>query len=99
MESAVVTMVNLNADPDRTSFSYVAQQLGCPANSSATEEVEFMRSIDGGVIENFLRTHTESNATPSLYFQPSADGKLIFTQQEYLSKGKAGDYADVVGLV
>ena len=99
LESAVVLMSDLSTDPDKTSFSYVAQQLGCPANSSATEEVEFMRSIDAGVIENFLQTHSESNATPSLYFMPSADGKLIFTPQEYLSKGKAGEYADVVGLM
>lgn len=99
LESAVVLMANLATDPDKTSFSYVAQQLGCPANSSATEEVEFMRSIDAGVIENFLQTHSQSNATPSLYFSPSADGKVIFTPQEYLSKGKAGEYADVVGLV
>ena len=99
LESAVVIMANLTKDPDKTSFSYVAQQLGCPANSSATEEVEFMRSIDADVIENFLQTHSQSNATPSLYFQPSADGKVIFTPQEYLSKGKAGEYADVVSLV
>ena len=99
LESAVVLMVNPSTDPDKTSFSYVAQQLGCPTNSSATEEVEFMRSIDADVIENFLQTHSQSNATPSLYFSPSADGKVIFTRQEYLSKGKAGEYADVVGLV
>ena len=99
MQSAVVLMAKSTADPDKTSFSYVAQQLGCPANSSATEEVEFMRSIDAGVIENFLQSHSQSNATPSLYFSPSADGKVIFTPQEYLSKGKAGEYADVVGLL
>ncbi len=99
LESAVVLMADSTTDPDKTSFSYVAQQLGCPATSSAREEVEFMRSIDAGVIENFLQTHSESKATPSLYFQPSADGKVIFTRQEYLSKGRAGEYADVVGLV
>ncbi len=98
LQSAVVLMARSTTDPDKTSFSYVAQQLGCPANSSATEEVEFMRSIDAGVIENFLQTHSQSKATPSLYFSPSADGKVIFTPQEYLSKGKAGEYADVVGL-
>ena len=99
LESGVVLMARSTTDPDKTSFSYVAQQLGCPANSSATEEVEFMRSIDAGVIENFLQTHSQSKATPSLYFQPSADGKVLFTPQEHLSKGKAGEYADVVGLV
>lgn len=99
LESGVVLMASSTADPDKTSFSYVAQQLGCPANSSATEEVEFMRSIDAGVIANFLHIHTQSNATPSLHWQPCADGRLIFTPQEYLSKGKAGEYADVVGLV
>lgn len=98
LESAVVLMVNSTADPDKTSFSYVAQQLGCPANSSAREEVEFMRSIDAGVIESFLQTHSQSNAKPSLYFSPSADGKVTFTPQEYVSKGRAGEYADVVGL-
>ena len=99
LESAVILQARPTTDPGKTSFSYVARQLGCPANSSATDEVEFMRSIDAGVIENFLQTHSQSNATPSLYFQPSADGKVIFTPQEYLSKGKAGEYADVVGLV
>ncbi len=99
LQSGVVLMAQSTTDPDKTSFSYVAQQLGCPANSSATEEVEFMRSIDAGVIENFLKTHSQSNATPSLFLSPSADGKVIFTRQEYLNKGKAGEYADVVGLV
>ena len=92
-------MARTALDPERTSFSYVAEQLGCPANSSPTEEVEFMRSIDAAVIENFLQIHTQSNAKPPLYFGPSADGKSIWTPQQYLSKGKAGEYANVVGLV
>ena len=98
LQSGVALMALSTTDPQKTSFSYVAEQLGCPPNSSATEEVECMRKIDAGVIEKFIGTHTDRNATPSLYFGPSADGKVIFTPQQYLSKGKAGDYANLVGL-
>lgn len=96
LESGVALQVRTGADANKTSFSFVARQMGCPANSSPTEEVACMRDIDAGVIERFLQNHSDSGASSILYFGPSADGKVAFLPQQYVIKGQAGDFADLV---
>lgn len=83
-------------DMNQTSFDYVSKQLGCSANNTAQGEVECMQKVDADLIEEVLFNYTASGTTPALYFGPQADGKIVFTPAEYLSKGEAGDYANVV---
>ncbi|KAL6719032.1 Cocaine esterase [Lecanora helva] len=99
LESADVLQAKADTDPNKTSFSYVAAQLGCSSNCSAVEEVECMRKIDAGVISKFIGVHMDRNATPPLYFQPTADNSLIFTPQQYLTKGNAGDFANLPNIL
>ncbi|KAI4860816.1 para-nitrobenzyl esterase [Hypoxylon rubiginosum] len=98
-ESGVTLMGTTSNDMNQTSFDYVSKQLGCSANNTAQGEVECMQKVDAELIEQVLFNYTDSGATPALYFGPQADGKIVFTPAEYLSKGEAGDYADVPMLV
>ncbi|KAL8693638.1 MAG: hypothetical protein Q9224_003715 [Gallowayella concinna] len=96
MQSGVALIGRTATDPDRKSFSYVAKQLGGPANASSQQEVDFLRTIDADRIESFLQDHAERNITPPLYFSFSADSKRVFLPQEYVAKGRAGAYANVI---
>ncbi|KAI1766594.1 carboxylesterase [Hypoxylon sp. FL1150] len=98
-ESGVTLMGTTSNDMNQTSFDYVSKQLGCSLNNTAQKEVECMQKIDVDLIEEVLFNYTASGATPALYFGPQADGKIVFTPAEYLSKGEAGDYANVPMLV
>lgn len=55
-----------------------------------------MRKVDASAIERFVQNHSDSGATPALYFSAQADGKVAFLPQQYVAKGQAGDYANVV---
>lgn len=97
LQSGVILLASTDADPDEASFSYVAQQLGCsPAEATALDEVECMRGVDADRIEAVIENHAVSGATPGLYFQARADGKLFFTPEEYVAMGAAGQFANVV---
>ncbi|KAI6092713.1 Alpha/Beta hydrolase protein [Hypoxylon rubiginosum] len=98
-ESGVTLMGTTSNDMNQTSFDYVSKQLGCSANNTAQGEVECMQKVDADLIEEVLFNYTASGTTPALYFGPQADGKIVFTPAEYLSKGEAGDYANVPMLV
>jgi carboxylesterase type B len=100
LESAVIMQANGGSDPNRTSFTFVAQQMGCPINASAAEELECMRYVDAGAIETFLQNHTDSNETPILYFSVDADNKTIFLPGQYFEKGETGiGYANIPMLM
>lgn len=94
VESSVVLIAKSGSDLNQTSFSYVSQQLGCSANVTQ-DEVECMRAVSADDIEKVL-LNAASSATPALYFSAQADGKIVFTPEEYLARGKAGKYANVV---
>lgn len=97
--SAIIDALSFAYPCDPIFQSMILQSAVALMARSATEEADFMRKIDAGVIEKFIETHFERNATPPLYFSPSADDKVIFTPQQNLIKGEAGDFADVVGLM
>jgi acetylcholinesterase len=96
VESSPVIQAQTGTDANKTSFSYVAQKMGCPINSSAAEEIEYMRKVDAGAVELFLQNHTDTNASPVLYFSAAADGKVAFLPAQYVAKGTAGDFTNVV---
>lgn len=98
-ESGDVLIAMTGSDANRTSFSLVAQKLGCPATKSPTDEVACMRKIDANVIEKFLLNYTDSGATPPLYFSAVADNKIAFLPQQYVAKGTAGDFANLVSRI
>lgn len=96
LESGVALFAQTGTDANKTSFSFIAHKMGCASNSTPAEEVACMRKVDAGAIENFLQKYTDSGATRGLYFSASADGKVVFLPQQYVAKGKAGDFANVV---
>ncbi|KAI0378283.1 alpha/beta-hydrolase [Hypomontagnella monticulosa] len=93
VESSVVLIAKSGSDLNQTSFSYVSQQLGCSANATQ-DEVECMRTVSADDIEKVL-LDAATRGTPPLYFSAQADGKIVFTPDEYLARGKAGKYANV----
>ena len=58
-----------------------------------------MRTVDAEKIEFFLQDHVDRNATPPLYFSPAADNKTAFLPAEYVARGRAGRYANVVSNI
>ncbi|KAL8665706.1 MAG: hypothetical protein Q9202_002016 [Teloschistes flavicans] len=98
MESGYALQASTGTDPNRTSFSYVAKQLGGPVNATAQQEVDFLRTVDAGLIESFLQDHGDRSLTPVLYFGPTADNKTAFLPQDYVAKGRAADYANLHDL-
>jgi len=100
LQSSVILLARTLTDPTKTSFSFVAQQMGCPVNASAAEEVECMRGIDAQKIENFLQAYNDNGTTPALYFSASEDDKIAFSPTEYLNRATTGKgYANVPMLV
>lgn len=77
------------------SFTYVAQQMGCPTKT-AEDELECMRRVDPVKVENFLQVHFDTNSTPSLWFNPMADDVIVFTVDQYIEMGNAGNFTKVV---
>lgn len=67
-------------------------------NATAQQEVDFLRTVDAGLIESFLQDHGDRSLTPVLYFGPTADNKTAFLPQDYVAKGRAADYANVVSV-
>ena len=96
LESGTTLVARTETDANRSSFSYVASHMGCSNDSSPAQEVECLRQVDASKLEAFLQDHGDRNNTPPLYFGPNADGKTVFTPREYVSKGRAGEYAIVV---
>ena len=94
-ESGVALVAQTASDPNKTSFGLVAKGVGC-TSSSPIDEVDCMRKIDAGTIEKFIQNYTDSRVSPVLYFSASADGKLAFLPQEFVAKGNAGEYANLV---
>lgn len=84
-ESAVSSMLNGTAgDPNHQhkTFSQLAKLLGCNETEPAAE-LACMQGIDQDKIETFLRTYADGGRQPPLVFQPIADGKTVFTPQQY----------------
>ena len=75
----------------------MAHQLGAPASASPEEQVAFLRGISADAIEAFLMNNTV-NGGPSLYFSAQDDGKFVFSPAEYVARGKAGQFANVVSF-
>jgi len=96
LESGVVLSARTGTDANKTSFSFVAQKLGCPLHASPADEIACMRKIDASTIEKFLLNYTDSGATPPVYFSASVDGKVAFLPQQYIAMGEAGNYANLV---
>ena len=98
-ESAVALMAHGLTDPNHTNFSYVAGQMGCPANSTGEEELECMRMADAEIVEGLLEQQADFGPAPALYFAPVRDGELVFGPVEYRAKGAAGNFSKLVSLV
>ena len=95
-QSAVAYMVNLSSDPGQTSFSYLAEQFSCAGDRTAAQELECMQKVDAGKIEAFLQQHSDSGASPTLVFTPSADGKSAFSKAQYLDMASNPKYPKLV---
>ena len=95
LESGVAVIAQTGSDLNKTSFQSVAKGVGCNS-SSPKDEVDCMRKVDAGIIEDFLQNYTDSGAMPRLYFSASADRKVAFLPQEFVAKGKSGDFANLV---
>ncbi|CAK3971141.1 related to triacylglycerol lipase V precursor [Lecanosticta acicola] len=88
------TSVNLTGE----SFAYVASQVGCGglANDPVTQ-LACMRKVTASTIENFVANHSDSGASPSLSFQPTVDGKVIFAN--YTDRALAGKQAKIPAII
>lgn len=84
-------------DLEHQSFTYVAQQMGCPTDT-AEAELECMRTVDPYKVENLLQVHSDTNSTPSLWFNPMADNVTVFTVDQYTEMGNAGNFSKVASL-
>lgn len=84
-----------DSDPQHQAFSYLAQAMGC-ATATPEEELACMRRINPVRLEDFLQNHTDSKAKPPLNFVPAADGKTVFTPEQYFAMGKAGNFSKTV---
>ena len=82
-QSGVAFMANLSSDPGQTSFDYVAKQFNCAGSRTDAQQIECMRKVDADKIESFLQKHSDSGASPTLYFAAAADGKTAFTKAQY----------------
>lgn len=96
--SAIALMATNGAqDLEHQSFTYVAQQMGCPIDT-AEAELECMRTVDPYKVENYLQVNSDTNSTPSLWFNPMADNITVFTVDQYVEMGNAGNFSKLVGL-
>lgn len=95
-DSAVALMgTNGAKDPDHYSFTYLAQKMGCPTNTSEAE-LSCMRTVDPFKVEQFLQIHSDKNSTPALWFNPIADNVTVFTVDQYIEMGNAGNFSKLV---
>ncbi|KAH8694081.1 para-nitrobenzyl esterase [Talaromyces proteolyticus] len=92
-DSAVALLASNGAkDVDHYSFTHLAQQMGCPTNTSEAE-LDCMREVDPFKIENFLQVYSDKNSTPPLWFNPMADNVTVFTVDQYVEMGSAGNFS------
>jgi carboxylesterase type B len=52
-----------------------------------------MRAVPQQDIEDFLFNRTVAGTKPTVSFGPIADGKIVFTADEYYAMGAAGNYS------
>jgi acetylcholinesterase len=95
-DSAVALLAKNGAqDLEHKSFTYLAEQMGCPTET-AEAELECMRMVDPFKVESFLQGHSDTNSTPALWFNPMADNKTVFTVDQYIEMGDAGNFSKLV---
>jgi hypothetical protein len=78
MNSGSALLPTFSRDQAKTNFTFVAQSLGC-MNSTAYTELECVRSIPFGKVEEFLKAYQDGGRTPAISFLPIKDDITFFT--------------------
>ncbi|PSN70828.1 para-nitrobenzyl esterase [Corynespora cassiicola Philippines] len=83
-------------DPTHTNFTFVANHFGC-GNSSAEAEIDCLRNVSSTDIVAFLKTRTDTGATPALSFNPIVDNRTKFSN--YTARALAGNYTKKPAII
>lgn len=88
-------MIPSRGDTTGASFNHVASQVGCSGLANDTDaQLACMRKVPAKTIEDFVAKQSNTGASPSLSFGPTADGKSVFAN--YTERALAGKQAKIV---
>lgn len=93
LDSGTAFLAGSSLDTSQSNFSFVASNLGCQSNDTATE-LACMQKVPFQDIEDFLKAYNDNRTTPVLSFAPIADNRTHF--QDYPERAAAGMLSDKV---
>ncbi|KAF2821197.1 alpha/beta-hydrolase [Ophiobolus disseminans] len=94
--SGTATLDFLFPDFQHTNFTYVAQHFGC-SNSTATAELDCLRTINSSAIISFLETYSNTGSSPTLAFVPVVDNRTLFSN--HTARALAGNFSRKPALI
>lgn len=92
-DSGTVGIAGRGSGSDSSNFTYLAGLVDC-GNLSASAELNCMRNVPAGTLENTLSAYLVSDAEPSISFSPVVDDVLVFS--DYAERAASGQVAQAV---
>ncbi|KAI6818296.1 chlorogenic acid esterase precursor [Hortaea werneckii] len=95
-DSGTVGIAGRGSGSDSSNFTYLAGLVGC-GNLSASAELNCMRNVPAGTLENTLSAYLVSDAEPSISFSPVVDDVLVFS--DYAERAASGQVAQAPMII
>jgi carboxylesterase type B len=81
----------------QTNFTFVAKNLGCDFPTDPEAEVACMQLVPANLITNFIGQYADNNTDPGLFFRPTIDEKVVFSN--YTARAIAGFIPKIPALI
>lgn len=78
-QSGTVLLGLTTADTAQSNFTFVASNVGCDYPDDPSAELDCMRQVPWGVIEDFVGGYSDNGTQPALSFNPVPDEQVVFT--------------------
>ncbi|KAF2731340.1 para-nitrobenzyl esterase [Polyplosphaeria fusca] len=82
-------------DEKHTNFTFVSNHFEC-GNLSASSEIDCMRNVSSTAIISYLKSYSDTKATPALSFNPIVDNRTKFAN--YTARALAKDFTQVPAI-
>jgi carboxylesterase type B len=80
----------------QNNFTFVAKNMGCDFPTDPAAELDCMQHVPADLISNFVGTYNDNDTEPGLYFRPTVDEKVLFSN--YSDRANAGYIAKIPAL-